>query len=208
MSDPVKTRESKKHPLRCALCGLKECYSDGLDCFEGQGVSALPTDPEEKEILACAAEIEAEYYCKATRIEELMEFSRRMGYERLGVAFCIGLAEEAQVLHRILANHFDVYSICCKACGTNKESMGLKKVREDRFEVMCNPIGQAKLLASKNTDLNIITGLCMGHDILFTRYSKAPVTTLIVKDRVLAHNPAGALYTGYYKKNRFSLRND
>jgi uncharacterized metal-binding protein len=31
------------------------------------------------------------------------------------------------------------------------------------------------------------------------------VTTFIVKDRVLAHNPAGAIYSGYYKKNRFGL---
>ena len=32
----------------------------------------------------------------------------------------------------------------------------------------------------------------MGHDILFTKHSKAPVTTLAVKDRVLTHNPLGA----------------
>jgi len=42
-------------------------------------------------------------------------------------------------------------------------------------------------------------GLCVGHDMLFTRHSRAPVTTLVVKDRVLAHNPAGALYSGYYR---------
>lgn len=31
-----------------------------------------------------------------------------------------------------------------------------------------------------------------------TKHSQAPVTTLVVKDRVLAHNPAGALYSAYY----------
>ena len=53
--------------------------------------------------------------------------------------------------------------------------------------------------------MNILVGLCVGHDMLFTKHSKAPVTTFIVKDRVLAHNPAGAIYSGYYKKNRFGL---
>jgi len=63
---------------------------------------------------------------------------------------------------------------------------------------MCNPIGQATFLNQKKTDLNIIIGLCIGHDILFSNHSKAPVTTLAVKDRVLAHNPLGAIYSHYY----------
>jgi uncharacterized metal-binding protein len=35
--------------------------------------------------------------------------------------------------------------------------------------------------------------------MIFTIVSKAPVTTLIVKDRLLAHNPAGALYSKYIR---------
>jgi uncharacterized metal-binding protein len=37
---------------------------------------------------------------------------------------------------------------------------------------------------------------------LFIKYSAAPVTTLIVKDRVLCHNPVAALYNSktYYKR--------
>jgi len=63
---------------------------------------------------------------------------------------------------------------------------------------MCNPVMQAKVLEENSTELNIIVGLCLGHDILFSKYSHVAVTTLIVKDRLLAHNPAGALYSGYY----------
>ncbi|WP_274596750.1 DUF1847 domain-containing protein [Desulfurobacterium thermolithotrophum] len=48
--------------------------------------------------------------------------------------------------------------------------------------------------------MNVIVGLCIGHDMLFQMHSRAPVTTLIVKDRVLAHNPVGALYSNYYKR--------
>ncbi len=68
---------------------------------------------------------------------------------------------------------------------------------------MCNPIGQAAILNAEETELNIIIGLCIGHDILFTEHSDAPVTTLAVKDRVLAHNPLGAVYSRYYLKNVF-----
>lgn len=48
--------------------------------------------------------------------------------------------------------------------------------------------------------MNIVMGLCVGHDSLFYKYSDAIVTTLVTKDRVTGHNPAAALYTSnsYY----------
>ena len=68
------------------------------------------------------------------------------------------------------------------------------------------PILQAKLLNEQKTDFNIALGLCVGHDSLFYQYSEARVTTLVVKDRVLAHNPVGAIYCadGYFK-NRLKI---
>jgi len=59
---------------------------------------------------------------------------------------------------------------------------------------MCNPVMQAKYLNKNKTDLNVLIGLCVGHDSLFYKYAEAPVTTLVSKDRVLAHNTAAALY--------------
>jgi uncharacterized metal-binding protein len=41
--------------------------------------------------------------------------------------------------------------------------------------------------------LNVIIGLCVGHDSLFIRHSAAPVTYLVVKDRVHGHNPSAGL---------------
>ena len=55
-----------------------------------------------------------------------------------------------------------------------------------------NPVSVAK------TAFNIIIGLCIGHDMLFTKHSRAPVTTLIVKDRFTGHNPVISLYTRYH----------
>jgi uncharacterized metal-binding protein len=149
--------------------------------------------------------VEAEGYCKKTRLEEIIDFAHRCGYEKLGLAFCMGLKKEANILTKILKEHsFDVESVICKNGGVPKEFLGITKehkVKQDCFEPMCNPIGQVFLLNKAGTDFNIILGLCVGHDSLFIKYSDAPVTVMAVKDRVLAHNPLGAIYLhdGYYK---------
>jgi len=84
----------------------------------------------------------------------------------------------------------------CKVRGFEKKQFSIPTM--GKGDHACNPILQATVLNQVGTDLNIIVGLCMGHDVLFQVYSKAPTTTLIVKDRVLAHNPAGALYSRYH----------
>jgi uncharacterized metal-binding protein len=131
-----------------------------------------------------------------------------MKYEKLGIAFCVGLEKEAKIIHEILTHDFNVFSVCCKVCGLDKNSYGLEKLRNGSFEAICNPMGQALVLNKEKTDLNIILGLCIGHDILFTQHSQAPVTTLAVKDRVLAHNPLGAIYSNYYLEHRFKIKDD
>ena len=65
------------------------------------------------------------------------------------------------------------------------------------------PRGQAELLVKAGCQLAVILGLCVGHDTLFIRHCSIPCTVLAVKDRVLAHNPIGALYMAEsYMKNR------
>ena len=76
----------------------------------------------------------------------------------------------------------------------------MQQIRSEDREVMCNPAGQAQLLNDAGTQLNVICGLCVGHDAIFAKLSDAPVTTLIAKDRVLAHNPAAAIYCQYIRK--------
>lgn len=64
------------------------------------------------------------------------------------------------------------------------------------------PYPSGALLNRAHTDLNVVIGLCVGHDSLFYKYADAYSTTLITKDRVTGHNPAAALYTAnsYYRK--------
>ncbi len=188
--------------MKCALCEDKKCRA-GKDCPE---IAAnVKYEGETLESMKVSAKIESKYYMKKTRLEELIQYAGDMGYTKLGIVFCIGLEKEARIIHRILAKDFDVFSVCCKVCGIGKDQYGLDKLHSDGFEAICNPIGQSLVLNDKKTDLNIILGLCIGHDILFTRHSNAPVTTLAVKDRVLAHNPLGAIYSNYYLKNRFDI---
>lgn len=159
--------------------------------------------PEQHEFYIKASEIEAIGYGQWTRMQEIMEFCRNMGYQKLGLAFCRGLRWEAKVISRVLRqNGFTVVSVICKTGGIPKEQAGIVQKLGEGFEPMCNPIAQAVLLNEQKTQLNIVVGLCVGHDSLFYKYSDAMVTTLITKDRVLAHNPAGAVYCaeGYYKK--------
>lgn len=194
-----KTRPPKKIEPKCDACKKKRC-ADEKDCF-GMTDLILPKYAGEDLLLSRAAsKIEGQYYMKKTRLEEIILFSHEMGYQKLGVAFCIGLAQEAKMLAEFLRKEFHVVSVCCKACAIQKEVLDLEKIDPDKPETMCNPIGQAVLMNQANTDLNLICGLCIGHDILFTKHAHAPVSTFIVKDRVLAHNPAGSLYCRYLRK--------
>ena len=118
-----------------------------------------------------------------------------------GIGFCIGIAKEARLFAAYLSKEFEVYSVCCKNCGVEKDVLGLKKVNPHAsVECMCNPKGQADFLNKQNCQLFVSAGLCVGHDALFARTCKGPVTTLVVKDRVLAHNPMSVVYSGYWKK--------
>jgi uncharacterized metal-binding protein len=100
-----------------------------------------------------------------------------------------------------------VCTVCCKVGSFDKERLGLRddeKVSPGEYEALCNPVAQAALLAKAGTQLNVVVGLCVGHDSLFFAHSEAPVTVLVAKDRVLGHNPVAALYNAdtYYRRLR------
>lgn len=200
----------------CADCAIVGCRTpDGLhpDFCPGQKLSQQQKeevnnlylhDEEIKKIAMAAAEVEGYFYGRMTRVEECMEFARRIGARKIGLAICAGLMREGNIVARILrSNGFEVYGICCKVGAVTKAELNVDaNCIRHKGECICNPLMQARLLNQQETDLNIILGLCVGHDSLFYKYSQALCTTLITKDRVLGHNPAAAIYTAqsYYKK--------
>lgn len=163
-------------------------------------------DPEVRRIVQVSAEVESEGYCKWSRVEEICVFAHKMGFTRIGIACCISFVDQAATLSRILESHgFEVASVACKHGDIDKERVGIRddqKLRPGGHESMCNPISQATLLNRAGCELNIVMGLCVGHDSLFFRHADGLVTVLVAKDRVLAHNPIGALNlaNSYYSR--------
>ncbi|MDQ0204499.1 DUF1847 domain-containing protein [Pectinatus haikarae] len=161
----------------------------------------LQGDDQDAIVARASAQVEGLFYGKLTRVEEIIEFAGRIGAKKIGIATCAGLIEESKIFAEILeAKGFDYYSAICKVGGVDKAEIGIKeehKIRPGNYEAMCNPILQARLLNYQKTDLNVVVGLCVGHDSLFIKYSDALVTTLITKDRITGHNPAAALYTAH-----------
>ena len=165
---------------------------------EGIDAAAGEYDLDEiRHISQVSAVVEAEGYCKWSRVQEICEFAKRMEFKKVGIATCISFVDHAKVLSGILESHgFEVASVACKHGSIPKEQLGLKdaeKIRPGNFEAICNPVGQAELLNHAGCELNVVLGLCVGHDSLFGMHCEGRVTTLVTKDRVLAHNPVGAL---------------
>ncbi len=162
-------------------------------------------DPETAELSRVAAIVEAEGYCKWCRAQEIIEFAKKMGWRKIGIASCIGLLDLAHVFADILRSHgFEPISVVCKNASIEKEELGLtdaQKVRPGGFEAACNPVAQAELLNAHGAEFNVLIGLCVGHDSVFFRHAHAPTTVLVAKDRVLGHNPVAALQLveGYYR---------
>jgi uncharacterized metal-binding protein len=174
---------------------------------ETQGTARrLYNDPETRKIAHESALVEAEGYCRWTRVEEIVQFARRMGYRKIGIANCISFVDHAYVLSGILESHgFEVVSVACKNGGIPKEELGIdddEKIRPGQFEAMCNPVAQAEMLNEHGCEFNVVMGLCIGHDSLFFKYAQGPSTVLVAKDRVLGHNPIAALQLAdsYYSR--------
>ena len=198
-----KKGEFEKLPRNCP-CSEKE---------EQEKIKKLYNEEENYKLAYNSALVEAEGYCKNTRLEEIMDFANKCNFKKLGVAFCVGLNKEAKILCSILKNNgFEVNSVVCKNGSIPKEFLNIKdseKVSPGTYEPMCNPIGQAIFLNESKTELNIILGLCVGHDSLFIKHSNAPITVFAVKDRVLGHNPLAVIYQAEaYYKNKLFPQND
>jgi len=207
-ADRLCRNENGKAPDFCPTRNLPEVRARSLEEYAGK--------PEVHEFARQASIQEGEGYLNRdlgydrvragkTRIEEIIEFAGRMNYRRLGLAFCIGLRSEAKAVEQLFVGRgFEVVSAVCKVGRTDKEQIGIEKHQQidpEVCEAMCNPILQAMVLNEQKTELNVLLGLCVGHDSMFFTYTTAPCTVLAVKDRMLGHIPLAAIYNvdSYYR---------
>jgi uncharacterized metal-binding protein len=138
-------------------------------------------DEEDKRVMKVA---EDTLNPKVDRIDEIIEFAREAGITRIGLANCITFEKEAKYLEVLLREEgFIVTRANCKL-----GRMPNEEILPGYSGISCNPAGQAKTMEESGTEMNLVMGLCLGHDMVFNAHSRVLTTTLIVKDRKLKHH--------------------
>jgi uncharacterized metal-binding protein len=215
---------ARKTEMTCADCAVWSCRTRAEEKYPAfcltknsdpallqEALDAYSQDEDSLRMARESAILEADSYGRLSRVEETIEFVRRMGYQSIGIASCVGMMPEASIFSSILkAEGLEHYTVGCKIGAVDKSAIGVPEAKKLNggcgHESMCNPVMQAKKLAERGTDFNIIIGLCVGHDTLFIKNSQAPVSVMIVKDRVMGHNPVAALYTAKGIYSRFKRK--
>lgn len=179
--------------MRCTSCSSKSCRTDAKDCFDVKEMSlSIFQDPKISSYARSASLlIDNGRAGTLNRTEEVLEYIKDQGYERVGVAYCFGIPHHAQSLEkRLKAAGTTPIMVQCTAGGVLEKEIAPEKTNGT---TSCNPVGQALALEKKKAEFVIEMGLCMGHDVIFHENLKIPHTTLLVKDRIYKHNPAVAL---------------
>ena len=193
--------------LFCAYCPVKNCAKRlgeeeayPVNCpTERKEIAAfveMYQEPETKRLAQSSAISSMDH--SESRAEQIVNLARNAGYKKIGVAFCISLAEYGKLVCDFYRREgFEVESVICKVGHHDRRCID---IIDERMKPMCNPIAQAEYFNRIGTDLNIAVGLCVGHDSIFFKYSKAPVTVLIAKDHRYDNAPAKFFDEGMHKR--------
>ena len=206
----------KNEKLSSCLCAKQQCWR-GKDlkipgyCQANNYLEEIEktkkeyAKPENNQIYDAACVVGAVKDGFRPRVEEALHFSKQLNLTQIGFATCVAFKYEIEVLERLFTQEgFQVYCVSCQIGRVSAVDRDLPHLNE-YVNAACNPIAQARILNSAGTELNFIVGLCLGHDILFTQHSKAPVSTLIVKDRMTGNNPSAALYGWHARRKLFNI---
>lgn len=143
----------------------QDCATDTLH-DEALRLYALP---ENHAIMQAAVKV-TEDTANSTRVQDTIKFARLIGAERIGIATCTIMLRETRILARLLSEAgFHVEAIGCKVDSNRRTDLDLEPLESGEGPVLCNPIMQALLLNEAKTDLNVLMGLCVGHDALFCK---------------------------------------
>jgi len=114
---------------------------------------------------------------KLDRVDEIIAYCHEAGIKRIGIVNGISIEKQVKHLQNVLTS---------RGFKVDKAHCMLGKVKFDELVpgykgTTCNPAGQADYLAEKDTQLNIMMGLWLGHDMVFNSKSNVPVTPLVLK---------------------------
>lgn len=205
----------EKGTLLCSSCTKVECrrdYPEGVPSWcaanrfhcEIERTKKDYSLPDNLDIYLASGRVIKKANKNWNRIREAIEFAKEMKVSRVGLASCSALNNELRIVAKLFTGAgFEVVPSACKIGGVSPKERGINT--SDIRGLACNPIAQAEICNSANTELNYLIGLCLGHDILFTRHAKAPSSVLIVKDIVTGHNPAVALYAEHPRQDLIDL---
>ena len=181
--------------MNCIKCTTKSCRTTEpcqAQKFDAEDLILTYHLPENMKIVQAAAKlVDNGRAGTLSRLQEMIEFSKSMNFKRIGIAYCFGMEKEAALVTIIFRESgFKTYPVSCTTGGLKQSEINPASIIE---KVSCNPLAQAEQLNAESVDFTITVGLCLGHDILFSKHIKSYSTTLIVKDRVHNHHPEAAL---------------
>ena len=162
-------------------------------------------EPDDRRFHLAAAKVLKRGGYDWSRVQQCIEFARELGAKKVGLAVCVGLIREGREFARFLDRAgFEVISVACMVGGLKPQETGIPDEWVNPLGISCNPIAQAEIMNREGTELNFIYGLCVGHDTIFIKHSKAPVTYVVVKDMVTGNNPSAVLLSPYHRM-KFAL---
>jgi len=204
MSERAKT-------IQCHQCKDNRCLArypqgipeycraqESLDLIEESKRQYL--EPDDKRFHLAAAKVLKRGGYDWSRVQQCIEFAKELGAKKVGLAVCVGLIREGREFARFLDRAgFEVVSVACMVGGLKPQETGIPDEWVNPLGISCNPIAQAEIMNREDTELNFIYGLCVGHDTVFIRHSKAPVTYVVAKDMVTGNNPGAVLLSPYHR---------
>jgi uncharacterized metal-binding protein len=181
--------------MDCVQCNIKSCRATEpckAQKFDADELMSAYHLPDNMKIIQAAANlVDKGRAGTLSRLQEVIEFSKSMNFQRIGIAYCYGMEIETALISTIFRESgFKTFPVSCTTGGFKQSDVNIESNIE---KVSCNPLAQAGQLNAESVDFTITVGLCLGHDILFNKHIKSYTSTLIVKDRVHDHNPIDAL---------------
>lgn len=172
--------------MNCTACADKGCRSGracGAESTDETEMLARYREDENQAVVQAAARLVDDGLAGSlSRLEELSRFIKDRGYRKVGMAYCYGMEKEAlRTVQYFAQNGIRVSAVSCTVGSLPQNAVNTKSAI---CGVSCNPLGQAAQLEAEGTDLAVQFGLCLGHDILFTRAFPGDQTVLVVKDRI------------------------
>lgn len=177
--------------MNCLSCKSKSCRRTDSCGAESFGLAESLENyhrPENQKVIGAAARlVDGGRAGTLSRIQEIVEFARDMGYHNIGIAYCYGMEDTALAVRDIfISRGLKTTGVSCTVGGLRQDQVNTESSLPG---VSCSPLNQAAQLHAQNVDLAVVIGLCLGHDILFNREFDGDITTLVVKDRTNGHNP-------------------